>query len=175
MKKKVIMFIIILTIFTASLIGYNLINNNKNNNKQKNNVTEESEDMTIIDFNNTDNAKIEDEKKINTSQEIIKEHKVTYDSQEPERGKDVKTELLINNVSLYADTSETHFSFKLTNNNDFDISYASVNIAFLDSRGKYIYSFERNIHDLSAHNSIDLTVDDTIDYANAKTIEIIVG
>ena len=177
MKKKIIIaFILVLIIFIVSLIVYNHINSKNNgNNTVKDNIIEEIDDMTAIDFDDTTNAKIENGEKINISKEIIKEHVVTYVGQESNTGKDIKIELLIDNVSLYADNNETYFNFKLTNNNDFDISYVSLNIAFLDNDGKYIYSNERNIHDLSAHKSIDLTIDDYQDYANAKTIEILAG
>lgn len=171
MKKKVIIFIAIFVIFIGSLVGYNLTKSNKDKN-----ITREEDidsfEVKVIDFDNLANAKVVDGKKVNTSEEVLEDHLVDYYTIDSQTGKQVKEKLLFSDVELYADEFKSYFSFKLTNDNDFDISYVSVHIAFLDDDGNYIYSSERNISNLKAHSSVDISIVDYEDYTNAATIEI---
>lgn len=171
MKKRVIIFIAIFVIFIGSLIGYNLTKSNKEKNNVEGNI-DNFEDVFAIDFDNLANVEIVDGKKVNTSKEVLKDHLVDYYVIDFQTGKQVKEQLNFSNVELYADEFQSYFSFKLTNDNDFDISYVSIHIAFLDDDGNYIYSNERNISDLKAHSSVDISIDDYQDYANAATLEI---
>lgn len=174
-KKSIIVLVIIFVIFIGALIGYNM-SKSKDQLKPTTEIDPESvEWQPDIDFSNTANVKIEEDKKINISEEVLKDHTVAYQNYEEIGKEDEKGTLKLTDVSLYADKYQSHFSFTLNNDNDFDISYVSINIAFVDDDGNYLYSSERNITNLKAHTKVELGIDDHIDYSNAANIEIIVS
>lgn len=166
-KKKMIIFLGILLIFIGTLIGYNI-------SKPKEETAPPDEDpLYVIDFDNLENAKIEDGKKVNTSEEILTEHTVGYYTNDA--GETFDAEIKFDNISLYADEYQSYFTVTVHNDNDFDIDYISINIAFLDNDGNYIYSSERNLTNLKANTSVEISIDDYFDYTNAKNIEISVA
>ncbi len=125
---------IIVLIAVAIVVAIVLIKNNLDKNKStktsaKVPATATSEQVnhgnTFIDYNNTENAKVENGVKTNTSSEVAEEK--NYQG------------LKIKNVRIYSENENSKFTAEFENTSNKDFEGKEVNIVFLNSEGQEYY------------------------------------
>ena len=162
-KRKVLLIIIIATIFITLLILF-VYNTHKDKNKPKQvNNEEVVEPYKVIDINNKNNVKIKDNKKINISEKINKEHNI----------KGLRN-ISVKDISISANTeSDTStFDANIVNKNKSSIDGLILVINFLDNNGEVFYDHELYIERLNGGETKKISFEELEDFSNANDITI---
>ena len=161
MNKKgiitiIISILVILLIIVTGVIIYK--NNSKVNNNQSGQQENQDETASLIDMNNTENAKIESGVKENTSENISKDRKLGN--------------LSITDIKLSAQDGVTSFTATVKNNTSKDFAGGVAKITFTNKDGNTYAELEVYIPEMKteATNSIDAST--TADIANAYNFSI---
>lgn len=150
-KKNLVIVVslIVIIIVCVSIILYFKASKNKTNVK---NVTND------IDMTNTENVKLENDKKINISDKMKEE--VLYE------------ELSINMEELSSDTNETKIKLKFKNLSDEMYIGKEINIIFYTKSGNEYGSINSYISDLQPNEEREIVVTTTLDVANAYSFNV---
>ncbi len=164
MKNKKVNFkiiAIVISIFIIIILGV-ILYKNKTKTKQEQNEnqqeTTEQERIGLIDMNNTENAKIENGIKQNTSQNILKDRNLNG--------------IEITEIQLNAQEGISHFTATVKNNTSKDFAGGVAKITFTNKDGNTYAELEVYIPEMKteATNSIDAST--TADIANAYNFSI---
>lgn len=164
MKNKKVNFkiiAIVIAIFIIIILGV-ILYKNKTKTKQEQNEnqqeTTEQERIGLIDMNNTENAKIENGIKQNTSQNILKDRNLNG--------------IEITEIQLNAQEGISHFTATVKNNTSKDFAGGVAKITFTNKDGNTYAELEVYIPEMKteATNSIDAST--TADIANAYNFSI---
>lgn len=155
--KLIIVIILIIAIIVGIIIFIN-------KNKQQEQVNEQQEEMLEqeqigqIDMNNTENAKIEDGVKQNTSENILKDRDLNG--------------IAITEIQLNAQEGLSHFTATVQNNTSKDFAGGVAKITFTNQDGSLYAELEVYIPEMKAGatNAIDAAT--TADIANAYDFSI---
>lgn len=162
MKNKKVNFkiiAIVIAIFIIIILGVILYKNKtkqeQNENQQE---TTEQERIGLIDMNNTENAKIENGIKQNTSENILKDRNLNG--------------IEITEIQLNAQEGISHFTATVKNNTSKDFAGGVAKITFTNKDGNTYAELEVYIPEMKteATNSIDAST--TADIANAYNFSI---
>ena len=164
MKNKKVNFkiiAIVIAIFIIIILGA-ILYKNKTKTKQEQNEnqqeTTEQERIGLIDMNNTENAKIENGIKQNTSENILKDRNLNG--------------IEITEIQLNAQEGISHFTATVKNNTSKDFAGGVAKITFTNKDGSTYAELEVYIPEMKteATNSIDAST--TADIANAYNFSI---
>lgn len=164
MKNKKVNFkiiAIVIAIFIIIILGV-ILYKNKTKTKQEQNEnqqeTTEQERIGLIDMNNTENAKIENGIKQNTSENILKDRNLNG--------------IEITEIQLNAQEGISHFTATVKNNTSKDFAGGVAKITFTNKDGSTYAELEVYIPEMKteATNSIDAST--TADIANAYNFSI---
>lgn len=151
-KKGIITIIAILVILL--IIGVIIYkNNSKVNNNQSGQQENQDETASLIDMNNTENAKIENGVKENTSENIAKDRKLEN--------------LSITNIKLIAQGGVTAFTATVKNDSTKDFAGGIVKITFTNKDGSNYAELEASIPEIVAGGTNAINAGTTADIANA--------
>lgn len=164
MKNKKVNFkiiAIVISIFIIIILGV-ILYKNKTKTKQEQNEnqqeTTEQERIGLIDMNNTENAKIENGIKQNTSENILKDRNLNG--------------IEITEIQLNAQEGISHFTATVKNKTSKDFAGGVAKITFTNKDGNTYAELEVYIPEMKteATNSIDAST--TADIANAYNFSI---
>lgn len=162
MKKKVLTIIILLLIIIAIIIAGIIINNNKQkkelNQKQEQSENAEFEQEETIDMNNTENAKIENGVKQNTSANILKDRDLNG--------------IQITEIKLDGQNGISHFTATVKNNTSKDFKGGVAKITFTNKDGSLYAELEVYISEMKAGETNAIDASTTSDIANAYDFSI---
>lgn len=156
MNKKgiitiIISILVILLIIVTGVIIYK--NNSKVNNNQSGQQENQDETESLIDMNNTENAKIENGVKENTSENISKDRKLGN--------------LSITDIKLSAQDGVTSFTATVKNDSNKDFAGGIVKISFTNKDGSNYAELEAYIPEIVAGGTNAINAGTTADIANA--------
>lgn len=136
-KKSIILLIVVIVIITTIVVSI-IYQNNKNNknNKQEEQQEIEQDSLSLIDMKNTENAKIENGVKENTSENVAKDRKLEN--------------LLITDIKLVAQDGVTSFTATVKNNSTKDFVGGIVKITFTNKDGSNYAELEASIPQITA-------------------------
>ena len=165
-KNKKILIAIFLIIILIIIITYTLIpktNKKENTNQVENNQTEqeveqEMPEYSLIDMNNTENAKINGGSKENTSVKLAEEK--TY------KGMKVK------NIKLIAEGGITRLTATVENTTTTNYEGGGITIIFTNQDGSEYARLEGLLPAIEAGKSNELDAGTTADIANAYDFRI---
>ena len=138
-KKGIITIIAILVILLIIGVVTGVIiykNNSKVNNNQSGQQENQDETASLIDMNNTENAKIESGVKENTSENIAKDRKLEN--------------LSITDIKLSAQDGVTSFTATVKNDSNRDFAGGIVKISFTNKDGSNYAELEAYIPEIVA-------------------------
>ena len=128
-------------------------NNSKVNNNQSGQQENQDETASLIDMNNTENAKIESGVKENTSENISKDRKLGN--------------LSITDIKLSAQDGVTSFTATVKNDSNKDFAGGIVKISFTNKDGSNYAELEAYIPEIVAGGTNAINAGTTADIANA--------
>lgn len=156
--------ILIAVILIIVLIGY-MVNKNKsqegtikNNQQQTSEQGEQVSEVSLIDMNNTENAKVEEGIKENTSKKLLEE-------------KEYKG-LKIKNIELKAEGGISKLTATIENKSGEDYSGEKVNIVFENKDGTEYARLEAVIPAVDNQKTNEIDAGTTADIANAYNFKI---
>ena len=159
--KIIITLLVIIAIIIAGIIIYK--NNKKTEQEQgkrqeETTQQEQTEQIGLIDMNNTENAKIENGVKQNTSENILKDRDLNG--------------IAITEIQLNAQEGISHFTATVKNNTATDFAGGVAKITFTNKDGSVYAEMEVYIPEIKvgATNAIDAST--TADIANAYDFNI---
>ena len=155
-KKGIITIIAILVILLIIGVVTGVIiykNNSKVNNNQSGQQENQDETASLIDMNNTENAKIESGVKENTSENIAKDRKLEN--------------LSITDIKLSAQDGVTSFTATVKNDSNRDFAGGIVKISFTNKDGSNYAELEAYIPEIVAGGTNAINAGTTADIANA--------
>lgn len=112
----------------------------------------------LIDMSNTENAKVEEGKKENTSDELLKEK--TFG------------DYAVKDIKLYAQNGATYFKATVTNNSKEKYDAKPILITFLNKDGSDNATLNAYIGDMPAGGTANINASTTQDLANAYNFKI---
>ena len=163
MKKKqkrliwLLLVILLIVIMVTGIIVYK----NKDKNKQPEQQQEtEQDNLSLIDMNNTENAKVEGGVKENTSEQVLKERKLEN--------------LTITDIKLAAQEGVTRFTATVENNTSSDFEGGVAVIKFTNKDGSEYATLEVYVPEIKKGGRNSINAGTTADIANAYdfTIEL---
>ena len=153
-KKGIIILIVAIIIIATIVVGTIIYQNNKNKNTQQEQQQETERDNSgLIDMKNTENAKVENGVKENTSENIAKDRKLEN--------------LSITNIKLIAQGGVTAFTATVKNDSAKDFAGGIVKITFTDKDGSNYAELEASIPEIVAGGTNAINAGTTADIANA--------
>lgn len=154
LNKKGIILLIAIIIIVAIVVGTIIYQNNKNKNTQQEQQQETEQDsLSLIDMKNTENAKIENGVKENTSENIAKDRKLGN--------------LSITDIKLVAQDGVTAFTATVKNDSTKDFAGGIVKITFTNKDGSNYAELEAAIPEIVAGGTNAINAGTTADIANA--------
>ena len=154
LNKKGIIILIVAIIIIATIVVTTIYQNNKNKNTQQEQQQETEQDNSgLIDMKNTENAKIENGVKENTSENIAKDRKLEN--------------LSITNIKLIAKGGVTAFTATVKNDSTKDFAGGIVKITFTNKDGSNYAELEASIPEIVAGGTNAINAGTTADIANA--------
>lgn len=150
-KKNLIIVVSLIVIIVVCILIFLFYKASTNETDIKN-VTND------IDMTNTENVKLENDKKINTSDKMKEE--VLYE------------ELSINMEELSSDANETKIKLKVKNLSDEMYIGKEINIVFYTESGNEYGSINSYISDLEPNEEKEVEVTTTLDVANAYSFSV---
>lgn len=112
----------------------------------------------LINMSNTENAKVEEGKKENTSDELLKEK--TFG------------DYAVKEIKLYAQNGATYFKATVTNNSKDKYDAKPIIITFLNKDGSEYATLNAYIGDMPAGGTANINASTTQDLANAYNFKI---
>lgn len=154
-EKKIIILLVVVMIITLTILVQMKKYQNVKNNDEKLKQQQENQDETVslIDMNNTENAKIESGVKENTSENISKDRKLGN--------------LSITDIKLVAQDGVTAFTATVKNDSNKDFAGGIVKIAFTSKDGSNYAELEAYIPEIVADGTNSINAGTTADIANA--------
>lgn len=158
-NSKGIILLIAIIIIAIIVVGTIIYQNNKNTQQEQQQETEQ-DSLSLIDMNNTENAKIESGVKENTSENISKDRKLGN--------------LSITDIKLSAQDGVTSFTATVKNDSNKDFAGGIVKISFTNKDGSNYAELEAYIPEIVAGGTNAINAGTTADIANAYdfTIEL---
>lgn len=154
LNQKSIIILIVAIIIIATIVGTIIYQKNKNKNTQQKQQQETERDNSgLIDMKNTENAKIENRVKENTSENIAKDRKLEN--------------LSITNIKLIAQGGVTAFTATVKNDSTKDFAGGIVKITFTNKDGSNYAELEAAIPEIVAGGTNAINAGTTADIANA--------
>lgn len=168
-NKKLMLFLVILIILVVVIVAIVVIKKGKGENKeisdQKSQGTEQeqteeqpSQEYTLIDLNNTQNAEVKDGVKQNTSSKLLQER--TYKG------------MTIKDIKLVAEGGITKFTATLENNTKSNYEGETVAIIFKDEDGNEFSRLNTIFPKVDSGKTNEIDASTTADVANAYDFEI---
>ncbi len=153
-KKGIIIAILVILLVIGVVTGVIIYkNNSKVNNNQSGQQENQDETASLIDMNNTENAKIESGVKENTSENISKDRKLGN--------------LSITDIKLSAQDGVTSFTATVKNDSNKDFAGGIVKISFTNKDGSNYAELEAYIPEIVADGTNAINAGTTADIANA--------
>ena len=153
-KKGIIIAILVILLVIGVVTGVIIYkNNSKVNNNQSGQQENQDETASLIDMNNTENAKIESGVKENTSENIAKDRKLEN--------------LSITDIKLSAQDGVTSFTATVKNDSNRDFAGGIVKISFTNKDGSNYAELEAYIPEIVAGGTNAINAGTTADIANA--------
>lgn len=158
-KKPKLLFIILIVIILIAITTTIIIKNNKKQNKSQQQEIQQDE-LSLIDMNNTENAKVENGIKENTSENLSKERKLE--------------DLTITDIKLVAQDGVTAFTATVKNDSSKDFKGGIAKVLFTNQDGSNYAELEVYIPEIVAGGTNSINSGTTADIANAYgfTIEL---
>lgn len=154
LNQKSIIILIVAIIIIATIVGTIIYQNNKNKKNQQEQRQETEQDSSgLIDMKNTENAKIENGVKENTSENIAQDRKLES--------------LSITNIKLIAQGGVTAFTATVKNDSTKDFAGGIVKITFTNKDGSNYAELEAAIPEIVAGGTNAINAGTTADIANA--------
>lgn len=159
--KIIITLLVIIAIIIAGIIIYK--NNKKTEQEQgkrqeETTQQEQTEQIGLIDMNNTENAKIENGVKQNTSANILKDRDLNG--------------IAITEIQLNAQEGISHFTATVKNNASTDFAGGVAKITFTNKDGSVYAEMEVYIPEMKAGATNAIDASTTADIANAYDFSI---
>jgi cytoskeletal protein RodZ len=151
-NSKGIILLIAIIIIAIIVVGTIIYQNNKNTQQEQQQETEQ-DSLSLIDMNNTENAKIESGVKENTSENISKDRKLGN--------------LSITDIKLSAQDGVTSFTATVKNDSNKDFAGGIVKISFTNKDGSNYAELEAYIPEIVAGGTNAINAGTTADIANA--------
>ena len=151
-NSKGIILLIAIIIIAIIVVGTIIYQNNKNTQQEQQQETEQ-DSLSLIDMNNTENAKIENGVKENTSENISKDRKLGN--------------LSITDIKLSAQDGVTSFTATVKNDSNRDFAGGIVKISFTNKDGSNYAELEAYIPEIVAGGTNAINAGTTADIANA--------
>lgn len=151
-NSKGIILLIAIIIIAIIVVGTIIYQNNKNTQQEQQQETEQ-DSLSLIDMNNTENAKIENGVKENTSENIAKDRKLGN--------------LSITDIKLSAQDGVTSFTATVKNDSTKDFAGGIVKISFTNKDGSNYAELEAYIPEIVAGGTNAINAGTTADIANA--------
>ena len=151
-NSKGIILLIAIIIIAIIVVGTIIYQNNKNTQQEQQQETEQ-DSLSLIDMNNTENAKIERGVKENTSENISKDRKLGN--------------LSITDIKLSAQDGVTSFTATVKNDSNKDFAGGIVKISFTNKDGSNYAELEAYIPEIVAGGTNAINAGTTADIANA--------
>ena len=151
-NSKGIILLIAIIIIAIIVVGTIIYQNNKNTQQEQQQETEQ-DSLSLIDMNNTENAKIENGVKENTSENIAKDRKLGN--------------LSITDIKLSAQDGVTSFTATVKNDSNKDFAGGIVKISFTNKDGSNYAELEAYIPEIVAGGTNAINAGTTADIANA--------
>ena len=151
-NSKGIILLIAIIIIAIIVVGTIIYQNNKNTQQEQQQETEQ-DSLSLIDMNNTENAKIESGVKENTSENIAKDRKLGN--------------LSITDIKLVAQDGVTAFTATVKNDSTKDFAGGIVKISFTNKDGSNYAELEAYIPEIVAGGTNAINAGTTADIANA--------
>lgn len=154
LNKKGIIILIVAIIIIATIVVTTIYQNNKNKNTQQEQQQQTEQNKSgLIDMKNTENAKVENGVKENTSENIAKDRKLEN--------------LSITNIKLIAKGGVTAFTATVKNDSTKDFAGGIVKITFTNKDGSNYAELEASIPEIVAGGTNAINAGTTADTANA--------
>ena len=151
-NSKGIILLIAIIIIAIIVVGTIIYQNNKNTQQEQQQETVQ-DSLSLIDMNNTENAKIESGVKENTSENISKDRKLGN--------------LSITDIKLSAQDGVTSFTATVKNDSNKDFAGGIVKISFTNKDGSNYAELEAYIPEIVAGGTNAINAGTTADIANA--------
>ncbi len=161
-NKKIKAFLIIMIL--AIIVGATIyIKSHKKENiedKTNNHISTEEmkEQAPLIDMNNTENAKIENGEKVNLSENLKKEKKISG--------------LKITNIKLHTESGISYFNAIVENISEKDYAGGIVNLKFKKSDDSVLANVEASIPAIKVKGKGLINASTTADIVNAADVEL---
>lgn len=167
-KRKKVKFnlrniIIVLAIIIVIVLVVVLINRNKKNNEGETQgdtagVEQQDQNAGLIDMTATDNAKVENGVKTNTSSDLAKEKTVE--------------DLTLSDIQLMAENGISNFTATVKNNANTDFAGGVATIVFTNQDGSTYAEFDVYIPEVKAGETNTINASTTADIINAYDFTI---
>ena len=163
-KKLVILLAIVLVIILGVAIYFAIPKNNNNAQKEEQKLEQEQvieegqKQYSQINLENTENAKVEDGKKINTSEKLLQNK--TIDG------------INIKDIKLVAENGTTTLTATVENKSQKKINAGKITINFTNSNGEIYAKLNSYIGDIDIGKTGNLNASTTRDLANAYDFTI---
>lgn len=155
-KKYIIIIAIILIISTMFIIN---ILNGKNNKKENEKNAENNITIGLINMSNLENAKINEKRKENISEEILKD-------------REIDTGITMTNIKIYAEDGISNFTADVINKTQNEIEEKIIKIKFLDSSGNLYTEMEVSVPPIKKSGQASINAKTTIDIVNAYNFKV---
>lgn len=150
-QKNIICLVLIILLIVIMVVGI-MIYKNKNKKQEQQQETEQDR-LSLIDMNNTENAKVENGVKENTSENISKDRKIGN--------------LSVTNIRLVAQDGVTAFTATVKNDSNQDFAGGIIKILFTNKDGSNYAELEAYIPEIIAGGTNSINAGTTADIANA--------
>lgn len=161
-KKLVILLAIVLVIILGVAIYFAIPKNNNNAQKEEQKleqvIEEGQKQYSQINLENTENAKVEDGKKINTSEKLLQNK--TIDG------------INIKDIKLVAENGTTTLTATVENKSQKKINAGKITINFTNSNGEIYAKLNSYIGDIDIGKTGNINASTTRDLANAYDFTI---
>ncbi len=157
-QKNIIWLVLLLLLIVIIVVGI-IVYKNKNKQPEKQQEIEKDE-LSLIDMNNTENAKVENGIKENTSENVLRDRKIEN--------------LSVTEIKLSAQDGVTSFIATVKNDSNQDFEGGIVKILFTNKDGSNYAELEAYIPEIIAGGTNSINAGTTADIANAYdfTIEL---
>lgn len=147
-------------VIVAGVAVYFCKKNNNSNNENGQTEQQENAETSLIDMNNTENAKIEDGIKQNTSENVLRDRDLN--------------KISITGIQLLAQEGISNFTATVTNNTGKDFAGGVAKVKFTNQDGSEYAELEVYVPEMKAGATNSINAGTTADIINAYdfTIEL---
>ena len=164
-KKRFIFVVVVILILIAGLVAYFVTKNVKDDENQNENETQENQvvnnsdaEVSLIDMNNTENAKVENGVKENTSSKLVEEK--SYSG------------MTIKDIKLKTEDGISKLTAAIVNESETNFAGERINIVFTKQDGSEYAKLEAALPPVCSHKSNEIDAATTADIANAYDFHI---